>query len=500
MTKKLYCLLFCALAFVSSAQNCTFADSYLKDALMASDATNTIAKNLEGNYCKIDADNDGEIQESEAAQIKELEIISASVAYFDGLSNFTNLESLNCTNNGRLNTPMGSFKPISLDLSEMPNLRHLTCQNNQLYLGIGSFIDLEELDLYHCRGFSGTLDFTAFANLTNLNCGRSNLAGINIDGLSGLQRLDISFNDINSFDFSAFPHLRYLNISFTPITSLDVSGHTELEYLNCQNSEINELNINGCSSLREIDAMSTWLVSVDASNLPQLQILRIESGELNALTVSGSTNLETIVCDYGHLTELDASNLPNLTYLSCLGNLLTTLNVGGSLNLEYLSCGVNQLTSLDCRGMSHLNYLECAENPLTELYIKNGIVEEFLYITTDTSLDYICADAEQVADIQTMMVSGANPDCVVDSACAALQTRTFSQTDSIAVYPNPANNILNIESDATVSQIDIYNTLGQLVLTSDAKTSIDISRLQKGSYFLKLTSDAGTTTKQFLKN
>lgn len=496
--KKLYYLLLGALPLMSHAQNCNFSDSYFKDALLAASPVNTVAKDLNGNYCKIDANGDGEIQESEAQQISELEIVSASVAYFDGIENFTHLIALNCTNNGRLGTPMGSFKPISLDISGLPSLKRLTAQNDEFYLGIGSFTNLEKLDIFHSRGFSGTLDMTAFTNLKELNCGRINITGLNIDGLSGLEMLSTTFNDISTIDLTGQPNLKYLNISYSMVTSLDVSNHTELEELRCTDSEIASLNISGCTNLKTLYATETWLETLDASNLPQLENLRVQSGVLTGLNISGSSNLVNLFCAYGQLTNLDASNFPNLVTLECQGNLLQQLDVNGSPNIETFNCGTNQLTTLDCREMSHLNYLSCTENPLTELFIKNGSVEETLYITDDLSLDYICADEEQMLYLQAW-AANFNPECVIDSNCALLQTTDFAQTEATIIYPNPADHILHIQTDAEISSVKIYNMLGQMVLSSSQNT-IDVSSLQRASYLIKINTDNGSTAKRFLKN
>lgn len=66
------------------------------------------------------------------------------------------------------------------------------------------------------------------------------------------------------------------------------------------------------------------------------------------------------------------------------------------------------------------------------------------------------------------------------------------------VYPNPAENILNIVIPSNISVnntiIEIYNNLGQNVLSkniNDNKTSIDISSLNKGMHVLIIKSKEG---------
>lgn len=502
MSKNYYLLLFCATTTFVQAQNITFADSYFKNKLLEADTWNEIAKNTQGNYGKIDTNNDGEIQESEAAQIAELNVSSSSIAYFDGVVYFTNLNTLDCTNNGRTGTPLGSGNPISLDISGMPNLKHLRSENNKHSLGFGSFSNLEELDLFKNRGFLGVLDLTEFTSLKNLNLGKMLLSGLNIDGLTAIEHLDVSYTNVQQLNVSALANLKYLNTSWSELLALDVSNLSQLEELRCQFGALQSLNISGCTNLKKVNTMSTYVTNLDASNLPQLEDLDVGASELAMLNITGSNNLQSLKCDYTQLAQLDASNLHNLTYLSCAGGLITDLNISGSHEIEHLDVSNNKLTALDCREMSHLNYLDCLYNPLETLYIRNGVVEEFLAITQDVTLTYVCADEEQLANVQIMITDGGNPDCVVDATCELLQTNTFATTETIAVYPNPANDVLNLETNPMIqiSSIDIYNVLGQLVVTSGAQKTIDVSRLQDGNYFLKISSNSGTIVKRFVKN
>jgi hypothetical protein len=100
-----------------------------------------------------------------------------------------------------------------------------------------------------------------------------------------------------------------------------------------------------------------------------------------------------------------------------------------------------------------------------------------------------------------------NHPIVTDPAVTTIQllaTTDFEFADEFALYPNPANNILNIQSkvDAKIHSIDIYNTLGQLVMAmTDTKnvSKIDVSDLASGNYFIKVTSDKGSSNTHFVK-
>ena len=60
-----------------------------------------------------------------------------------------------------------------------------------------------------------------------------------------------------------------------------------------------------------------------------------------------------------------------------------------------------------------------------------------------------------------------------------------------SVYPSPTSGVLNIESKTTITQIEIYNQLGQLVLSNSNQRTIDISSVSQGLYFVKIMDENG---------
>jgi len=74
------------------------------------------------------------------------------------------------------------------------------------------------------------------------------------------------------------------------------------------------------------------------------------------------------------------------------------------------------------------------------------------------------------------------------------------EVGKVSVYPNPTNGILTIASTSTITEISLYNHLGQLVLSAKDTTSIDASSLRSGVYLLSIKDATGATvTKQISK-
>lgn len=72
---------------------------------------------------------------------------------------------------------------------------------------------------------------------------------------------------------------------------------------------------------------------------------------------------------------------------------------------------------------------------------------------------------------------------------------------SLKIYPNPAGNWLNIESEEAIRQIRIYSSLGILVMeagTCKELCQIDVSSLRAGIYYLIMKGDHGMHKARFM--
>lgn len=74
--------------------------------------------------------------------------------------------------------------------------------------------------------------------------------------------------------------------------------------------------------------------------------------------------------------------------------------------------------------------------------------------------------------------------------------------DNVGVFPNPANNVVNLTAISAIQEITIFNALGQAMLTSVPNTSnvnMDIATLPNGIYTIKATINGVDTFKKLIK-
>lgn len=93
-------------------------------------------------------------------------------------------------------------------------------------------------------------------------------------------------------------------------------------------------------------------------------------------------------------------------------------------------------------------------------------------------------------------------DVISKNNTAVLSTDNPLLNTEILFYPNPVSHTLHIKKPdfLTVDQIRIYNTLGQLISTSDWSPTIDVSSLSTGLFFMELQTNQGSINKSLLKN
>ena len=424
--KKIFAILSVLVSVTLSSQIINFPDPLFKSRLL--NEVYPAAQDLAGNYLQLDANNDNEIEVSEALLVGSLLIDYSSLVDLTGVEYFTNLRYLDCKGNN-LN---------QLNLTELTELSTALVYNN---------------------------------NLTNLE----------VSGLTNLWMLQCSNN---------------------LLTNLDLSGLVSLDLLTCNNNSLSNLELSGLSQLRLIDASNNNLVNINIAGLSNVTQLKCSDNELKSLNLSGLTALRILDCSTNQLTDIYSNELINLQYMFCYNNELTSLNLNQSTALTALDCTSNQLSTIDIMMSPDLHDIDCAYNNLSTLYLRNGTYISYIDFQGNPNLTFICANAGDIP-LLNYSILFLNYQCTVDSVCELSQSDVLP-SEKVTLYPNPAFDVLNItfENQIKIEKINIYNTLGQVVLVipNTQKTkSVDVSSLNTGNYFLKIFSDQRSSSVKFVK-
>ena len=259
--KKKYSLLVVLFVFcVGNSQIINFPDANFKARLLQAAPGLQIASgtaSIPGNpFVKIDTNNDGEIQVSEALAITDLWLYNANITSLVGLENFTNVTQLNIYGNNI----------HDLDLSTMPQL-------------------------------------------TRINISYNHIVNLNVNGLSNAEWLNCPFNDIASLDLTGMIAMDFVQCQNNQLTSLNISNATNLSTIYCQNNLLTNLDVSNVNPLYNLDC--------SFNNLNQLGI-RNNFAEDNP-NFSNNPNLQYVCADEVQLEEIQ-NKILQYGYTNCYAN------------------------------------------------------------------------------------------------------------------------------------------------------------------------------------
>jgi hypothetical protein len=334
--KKTLLILLLFTGLFTQAQIVNIPDATLKNILVTGTAgeSNVTFVNLNSQQINdVDANNDGEIQLTEAQNILEFTVSAydVQVVNFTGLESFTNLSKLwmfhflaadfNTLNFSSLSNLQeiliaNAYIPV-LDLSASTNLEYLTLQETP----VGNFIlsGLNNLEIFQY--------IPRNRDLPN----QMGTATIDFTGLSSLQRI------------VCFPGV---------LTDITLTGCTSLEYLSCSNNLLNQLDLSGLISLQEFDCINNNITSI--------------------LDFSSTNVIKTIDCRANMIPEVILLNKPLLEILKVEDNQLTELNVGRAPVMRQIYCRKNLFNTLDFSEIPRNASIDIGESPLSFVNLKNG--------------------------------------------------------------------------------------------------------------------------------
>jgi len=284
---------------------------------------------------------------------------------------------------------------------------------------------------------NGNIQFSEAANALGLN-----LFNQNISDLTGIE---------------AFTNIQFLNCNDNSIASLDLSSNTNLVSLDCDDNFIQNIDLSNNPLIESVKASINPLNQINLSNNPLLKQLWLINTDLTSIDLTNNTELEELQMSESGITTLDLSNSPNLTQLYIVNNPL--------LETVFIKNGADESSNMDS-GSWLENWIQ-SNNP---------------------SLQYVCADDFQVADIQQW----AGTDYVVNAFCSFQPGGDFNTITGTTQFD--LNNDGCDPSDPSVPYIIIEAGPGPSTVTPA------ISSDENGVYNYYLGQATSITLQPFLEN
>lgn len=334
-----------------------------------------------------------------------------------------------------------------------------------------------------------------------------------------------------------------------------------LNVSNSQNYSLTVTDANGCSDTDDINVLvnagPNVNIGADTTAICLGESATLNAGSFgtfvwstaetsNSIVVNNAGTVSVEVTDMNGCKTIDetyvqVNDLPNVefgvdTLGFCAGNSVT-LNPGAFNNYAWSTNTSSQTINVSTAGNYSVEvtdskackntasvYVKQNANPIVNLGENVDLcITDKLELNAGTFATYLWNDGSTLANLEingadfaegnntiSLSVTDQNgcigtdqivvkvKNCVTSISSIALENK-------ISVYPNPAKNVLNIQVAENVkSDIKVYNVLGKVVVDLDSKnlntnSSIDISKLNEGIYFIEISIDNERLVKQFVK-
>ena len=310
-----------------------------------------LRKYLLNNY---DLDDDGGINEEEAANITMVSCPNKQIADLTGLEKCKNITTINCSGNyiseirlpglTKLSSLICYDNPIEvLDLSNCSALRVLNILNstdnaiNGNKLQIMNYDQAESLtidvsnttldQMSVCRCDLLTyLDLSKNTHLKTLKAYvNPNLKSVDVSKLVELEFLDFGDCGLTDLDVSQNVMLTELYLNKNKLSTINVSQNNKLKILKCNGNQLSNLKILNNGQLEILDASDNQLSAINVRNNTALKELRISNNvDITLLDLKSNTALETLYADGLSITAIDLVENSGLSVISLTNNKLLT--------------------------------------------------------------------------------------------------------------------------------------------------------------------------------
>ena len=186
-----------------------------------------------------------------------------------------------------------------------------------------------------------------------------------------------------------------------------------------------------------------------------------------------------------------------------LGGGLYTANVTDSNNCtEHFEFEINEPVPLELVLSSTPSPVDSMSGEVVA--VVQGGTPPYNYLWNDAAMQTGSSATDLSPGDYVVTVSDSQGCTIIDSATVEMTTSVLDELkESIALYPNPAGNILNLEMPTELSYAyDIMDLKGQTLIRSNEFSrikQIDISQLNTGMYLLRININGDIMVFRFLK-
>jgi hypothetical protein len=455
---KKYLLLLLLASFSVEAQIVNIPDANFKAKLLEASPSNTIAQNVFNQNIKIDVNNDGEIQESEALLVNILNVSNAGISSMDGIQVFFNLLELRANDNNL----------TGLNMTGLSYLGRVHLMNNQIN---------SQASLYFNSINTGGLELKLNNNL---------LTSFDLH-----QFLTNNVYDYDQFDLK-------INISDNPITNVNLNSNVDVAYLTIeiQNTLIESLVSDILSMYNLVIKNNTLLQLIDIKIYDSCYLLIEQNQSLDVVNIESDLiqDITVSIVDNFLLNDLSIINLKSINDSLIKNSPLTNLNIE-NCTFGLFTIDNIETESIDLSDTKFIGEIYLTNNLfLKYINVKNGDFNNFNGINCNNlpQLEYVCANEWQIQYYYSLF-SIQFPNVNVNSYCSFTPGGEFFTIQGNSKLDLTANgceengidfpNMKFTITEGTISGNIISNTSGDYSIPVQAGTHTITPVLENPTYF-----------------
>ncbi len=135
-----------------------------------------------------------------------------------------------------------------------------------------------QIKMFHVLGGARTIGIINSWKAPGVGAADFEVSEINLDGLSELEVLAVSSQNLKELNLRHTPKLKRLFCQSNFLTKLDLSLSHELVELWCPSNELTELDLSAATKLEELDCSSNQIGELDIRPLSSLKKLKYDAG------------------------------------------------------------------------------------------------------------------------------------------------------------------------------------------------------------------------------
>lgn len=203
-------------------------------------------------------------------------------------------------------------------------------------------------------------------------------------------------------------------------------------------------------------------------------------------------------CSEGEIYGLIRDRIPGVNPLFPL-NYIMTLKLG---KINPSSGVVTEITSVNLPSQAFSLNASSTIDEVNRIYYFEGLNNILYGVSLDTGL-VVSSAPLTFQDGQVVHFMNNYNNCIGRVAMRAnpdvLSSETFTNKQSVVLYPNPASSVVTIETAFAVDKVEVLDNNGRIVKTILNEKTIGVENLESGIYFIKVYSELTSKTLKFIK-